>query len=153
MDATDGFTGAEIASLVPDALFTAFADGGREIDRDDLLAAATTVVPLSKPPPRRSSGCASGREAGEASHQRRGGWIGLGAPPGARPLETDTRGLLAPSSMETLMVPVYLQSPDPKTRKLRGYASETAREQDIIEGLPRDRALSGSWSTAADAPG
>jgi len=48
VDATDGFTGAEIASLVPDALFTAFADNGREIDRDDLLAAAATVVPLSK---------------------------------------------------------------------------------------------------------
>jgi ATPase family associated with various cellular activities (AAA)/AAA+ lid domain len=48
VDATEGFTGAEIASLVPDALFTAFADGGREIDRDDLLAAAATVVPLSK---------------------------------------------------------------------------------------------------------
>jgi len=31
------------------------------------------------------------------------------------------------------MVPVYLQSPDPRTRTLRGYASETAREQDIIE--------------------
>lgn len=31
------------------------------------------------------------------------------------------------------MVPVYLQSPDPRTRKLCGYASETAREQDIIE--------------------
>ena len=48
VDATDGFTGAEIASLVPDALFAAFADGGREIDRDDLLGAAATVVPLSK---------------------------------------------------------------------------------------------------------
>ena len=48
IEATDGFTGAEIASLVPDALFTAFADNGREIDRDDLLAAAATVVPLSK---------------------------------------------------------------------------------------------------------
>jgi len=31
------------------------------------------------------------------------------------------------------MVPVYLQSLDPKTRTLRGYAAETAREQDIIE--------------------
>jgi len=31
------------------------------------------------------------------------------------------------------MVPVYLQSPDPRTRKLCGYAAETAREQDIIE--------------------
>ena len=30
------------------------------------------------------------------------------------------------------MVPVYLQAPD-KTRELRGYAAETAREQDIIE--------------------
>lgn len=29
------------------------------------------------------------------------------------------------------MVPVYLQFD--KTRELRGYASETAREQDIIE--------------------
>jgi len=48
VEATDGFTGAEIASLVPDALFTAFADGGREIDRDDLLSAAATVIPLSK---------------------------------------------------------------------------------------------------------
>ena len=48
VDATEGFTGAEIASLVPDALFTAFADGGREIDRDDLLGAAANVVPLSK---------------------------------------------------------------------------------------------------------
>jgi hypothetical protein len=43
-----GFTGAEIAAIVPDALFTAFADGEREITTEDLLAAATTVVPLSK---------------------------------------------------------------------------------------------------------
>ena len=48
VDATEGFTGAEIAACVPDALFAAFADSGREIDRDDLLAAAATVVPLSK---------------------------------------------------------------------------------------------------------
>jgi hypothetical protein len=46
--ACDGFTGSEIAALVPDALFTAFADGAREIDTADLQAAATTVVPLSK---------------------------------------------------------------------------------------------------------
>ena len=31
------------------------------------------------------------------------------------------------------MVPVYLQAPGPATRTLCGYASETAREQDIIE--------------------
>jgi SpoVK/Ycf46/Vps4 family AAA+-type ATPase len=47
-DVTDGFTGSEIAALVPEALFTAFADGGREIEIADLLAAAATVVPLSK---------------------------------------------------------------------------------------------------------
>jgi len=44
----DGFTGAEIAAIVPDALFAAFADGAREITTDDLLEAAKTVVPLSK---------------------------------------------------------------------------------------------------------
>lgn len=42
------FTGAEIASLVPDALFAAFADNAREIETRDLLASAKTVVPLSK---------------------------------------------------------------------------------------------------------
>lgn len=46
--ACDGFTGAEIAALVPDALFTAFNDGEREITTADLLAAAKTVVPLTK---------------------------------------------------------------------------------------------------------
>ena len=47
-DATDGFTGAEIAALVPDALFTAFADGARQLTTADLLQAASTVVPLAK---------------------------------------------------------------------------------------------------------
>lgn len=47
-DATDGFTGSEIAACVPDALFTAFADGAREITTDDLLASIKTIVPLSK---------------------------------------------------------------------------------------------------------
>lgn len=46
--ATDGFTGSEIASLIPDALFCAFADGAREITAADLTAAATAVVPLAK---------------------------------------------------------------------------------------------------------
>jgi hypothetical protein len=46
--ATDGFTGSEIAALVPDAMFTAFADGAREITADDLVGAAKTVTPLSK---------------------------------------------------------------------------------------------------------
>lgn len=43
-----GFTGSEIAALVPDALYTAFAENGREITTADLVAAAKTVVPLSK---------------------------------------------------------------------------------------------------------
>lgn len=47
-DATDTFTGAEIAALVPDALFAAFADDAREITTDDLLRAAKDVVPLAK---------------------------------------------------------------------------------------------------------
>ena len=45
---TEGFTGAEIAALVPDALYAGFADKAREINTTDLLEAATTVVPLSK---------------------------------------------------------------------------------------------------------
>ena len=46
--ATDGLTGAEIAALVPDALYSAFADGERQITAADLIDAAKTVVPLSK---------------------------------------------------------------------------------------------------------
>lgn len=47
-DACEGFTGSEIAALVPDALYTSFADGEREIGPADLLKAAGTVVPLAK---------------------------------------------------------------------------------------------------------
>ena len=46
--ATAGFTGSEIAAIVPGAMFAAFADGEREITDDDLLAEVKTVVPLSK---------------------------------------------------------------------------------------------------------
>lgn len=45
---TEGFNGAEIASLIPEAMFAAYNDGGREPTTDDLLAAAENVVPLSK---------------------------------------------------------------------------------------------------------
>lgn len=45
--ATDTFTGAEIAALVPEAMFTAFNDGAREVTTDDLLLAAKDVVPLA----------------------------------------------------------------------------------------------------------
>jgi MoxR-like ATPase len=45
--ACDGFTGAEIAAIVPDAMFTAFADGARGVRTSDLLQAAQSVVPLT----------------------------------------------------------------------------------------------------------
>jgi ATP-dependent 26S proteasome regulatory subunit len=45
---TELFTGAEISALVPEALFTAFNDGMREVSTDDLMNAAKDVVPLAK---------------------------------------------------------------------------------------------------------
>jgi hypothetical protein len=48
VEACEGFTGAEIAALVPDAMFEAFADGARDITTRDMLAAAKTVSPLSE---------------------------------------------------------------------------------------------------------
>ena len=45
---TEGYTGSEIAALVPDALFTAFADGAREITTADLIKATDGLVPLSQ---------------------------------------------------------------------------------------------------------
>jgi ATPase family associated with various cellular activities (AAA) len=45
---TEGWTGSEIAAVVPDAMLLAFADGGRPITTADLLAATKGVVPLSK---------------------------------------------------------------------------------------------------------
>lgn len=46
--ATESFSGAEIAELVPEAMYTAFADGKREITTDDLLHAARDVVPMAR---------------------------------------------------------------------------------------------------------
>jgi hypothetical protein len=46
-EATAQFTGSEIAALVPDAMFTAFEDGAREITTQDLLDAAKGVNPLA----------------------------------------------------------------------------------------------------------
>ncbi len=49
-DATETFSGAEIAELVPTALYEAFGDGSavREITTEDLLAAASAVTPMAK---------------------------------------------------------------------------------------------------------
>ncbi|MBM4063665.1 MAG: hypothetical protein FJ265_21585 [Planctomycetes bacterium] len=46
-EATRAFTGSEIAAVVPDAMFQAFAEG-REVNTDDIVAACAAVVPLSK---------------------------------------------------------------------------------------------------------
>jgi AAA+ superfamily predicted ATPase len=48
VEATDRFTGAEIAELVPSALYAAFEESAREITTADLIEAASNVVPLSK---------------------------------------------------------------------------------------------------------
>lgn len=45
---TEGFTGAEIAELVPTSLYVAFEDGAREPTTADLLEAAGEVNPYSK---------------------------------------------------------------------------------------------------------
>lgn len=45
---TRDFTGAEIAALVPDAMYRAFAEGGRAVSAADLVAAAQSTVPLAK---------------------------------------------------------------------------------------------------------
>jgi SpoVK/Ycf46/Vps4 family AAA+-type ATPase len=43
-----GFTGAEVAAVVPDALFAAFDEGERVLTTTDLAVAARSIVPLSK---------------------------------------------------------------------------------------------------------
>lgn len=43
-----GFTGAEVAAVVPDALFQAFNDGKRAITADDIVDVTRRIVPLSK---------------------------------------------------------------------------------------------------------
>jgi len=46
--ATEGFVGAELQSLVNDAMFPAFRDKRREVETEDLLNAAKEMVPLSE---------------------------------------------------------------------------------------------------------
>jgi hypothetical protein len=48
IEATDGFSGAEINALIPEAMHTAYPDGRREITAADLLEAAGRTVPTSK---------------------------------------------------------------------------------------------------------
>lgn len=48
VNTTESFTGAELAALVPDALFAAFGDGERELTGEDLYSAACRTVPLAR---------------------------------------------------------------------------------------------------------
>lgn len=44
---TSNFTGAEIAALLPDAMFASFADNQRQLQTKDLLLSASKTVPLA----------------------------------------------------------------------------------------------------------
>lgn len=46
--ATDSFTGAELAALIPEAMYAAFADGERSLHTDDIARAVASTVPLAK---------------------------------------------------------------------------------------------------------
>lgn len=46
--ACQDFTGAEIAALIPSALYAAFADGARPLEAGDLVTAAGSTVPLAR---------------------------------------------------------------------------------------------------------
>jgi SpoVK/Ycf46/Vps4 family AAA+-type ATPase len=48
VEATKAFTGAEIEKVVKGALMAAFADGKRDVQHADLLAAVAETVPLSR---------------------------------------------------------------------------------------------------------
>ena len=47
-NATADFTGAELAALVPEAMYAAFADGERPITTADVTDAAAATVPLAR---------------------------------------------------------------------------------------------------------
>jgi SpoVK/Ycf46/Vps4 family AAA+-type ATPase len=47
-EVTSDFTGAELAALIPDAMFSAFADAERPITTGDVIAAAKATVPLAR---------------------------------------------------------------------------------------------------------
>lgn len=46
--ATDEFSGAEVAGLVPNGMFRSFRDGARPLATDDLLHAARAVAPMAR---------------------------------------------------------------------------------------------------------
>lgn len=86
-DATESFTGAEIAALVPDAMFAAFNDGAREVTTDDLLLAAKDVVPLAK-------------SAAEKITRLRDYWQGRARPATATIADAPRKGVKAARSLD-----------------------------------------------------
>jgi AAA+ superfamily predicted ATPase len=77
---TDGFSGAEIAALIPDALFVAFEDGERDLTTDDVISAASEVAPLSQTAEEKVTGLrewAKGR-ARKASADEEAATVGAG---------------------------------------------------------------------------
>lgn len=48
VEATDGFTGAEIEAVITSALYAAFEDGARPVQASDLTRAAEETIPLSR---------------------------------------------------------------------------------------------------------
>lgn len=48
VEATNEFVGAEIAALVPDAMFAAFAEGERALTEQDIVDAARRTTPLAR---------------------------------------------------------------------------------------------------------
>jgi SpoVK/Ycf46/Vps4 family AAA+-type ATPase len=47
-EVTEGFVGAEINAIVPDALYAAYQEDERAITTEDLKLAASKVAPLSR---------------------------------------------------------------------------------------------------------
>jgi SpoVK/Ycf46/Vps4 family AAA+-type ATPase len=87
-DQTQDFTGAEIAALVPDALYAAFADGERQIVTLDVLKAADATVPLA----RTASEKVDKIRAWAKGRARPASLTVAEAPRGARELDINPRG-------------------------------------------------------------
>lgn len=49
--ASEGFSGAELAALVPSAMYRAFPEGAREITAEDMILSAANTVPLARTAP------------------------------------------------------------------------------------------------------
>ena len=84
-----GFTGAEIAALVPDAMYKAFNDGKREITEDDLFQAGQRIVPMSKSAEKRISALRNWGKSNARSANSDGGWALEAAPAASNRFNVD----------------------------------------------------------------